>query len=106
MQEILTALPHFGIQDDYVGKDIFPCFILQCPQPSSLYELLELNSSMSCIIHTFTLLCYLFYFILLWLPQIINNRFQPHFCLVQHKVSLWDTAMTQAPWHTSLQHYL
>lgn len=46
MQEILTALPHFGVQDDDVGEDIFPCFILQCPEPPSLCDhsvLLELN---------------------------------------------------------------
>lgn len=61
MQEILTALPHFGIQDDYGGEDIFPCFILWHPEPSSLCdhsELLELNSSMFCIIHNFTLCGY------------------------------------------------
>lgn len=58
MQEILTALPHFDIQDDNVVKDIFLCFILQCSKPSLLcYDsvLLELNSSMSCIIHPFIL---------------------------------------------------
>lgn len=61
MQEILTALPHFAIQDDDVGKDIFPCFILQCPQPSSLCEFLELNSSMYVLYYPY------FYFIMLFI---------------------------------------